>query len=120
MFTPMLTQFEVYAEVRERYGVKEISDGAARTIASWWQAPCNPGFTKLASGMRVTVDEISRDIASEYPDVLGLLDEQCLDMLGTWAIHKARATEEFRDSLTPKAQAETRKRAVEEIVKEMH
>lgn len=131
-FLPALTQDEVAAEVRERYGDREISDGAARAIASWWKnkglesvlddeahpgrrAVLYPGFTNLAASLPVTVEEIHRDITSVYPDVTVQFEKNCLDMLGTWAMYKRDETEAFRASLTPQAMAETRQCAVEEL-----
>lgn len=86
--TAHLTSSEVYAEVRERYGEREISDAAAATIASWWQAPSNPALAALASGCPVTAAAICDDIARERRITAPTgIDGLALDMLCTWAIN---------------------------------
>ena len=79
---------DVLDMVEARHGVVEITDAAALTIASWWQSAGYIGsaFAELASTGSVDADALSRDIAAVYGEAHPT-DRQCLDMLGTWAIH---------------------------------
>ena len=85
--SPHLTPDEVKAEVRSRIGVREVSDACAASIAEMFREPGLLGFTKLAAGKPVTQEEISHDIAAHWPKTWDALNQDCLSMLGTWALH---------------------------------
>lgn len=84
----------VAAELRSAYGVREISDGVALAIASWWQSSGTVGRTlaALASGHPVDVTALLDDVAATRREAdarhaLDAADGRALDMLSTWAIN---------------------------------
>lgn len=88
-----LPSVEVLDQVRERVGREELTDAAAVTIASWYQAPRGTGsvLATFASGLPVNREDLSRDVSDtidECYDRLGNLDRRALDMLGTWVLHR--------------------------------
>jgi hypothetical protein len=59
-----LTSILAYAEVRQR----QISDAAAVTIASWWQAPSNRALTSLASGLPTDMTDVAYEAGRELDE----------------------------------------------------
>lgn len=87
---------DVFAELREYNGVREISDAAAVSIASWYQSPTGPGrhFAALVGFFPVHVSDLHDAIADARtyisPDLQLAereLDHLALDMLATWALN---------------------------------
>jgi hypothetical protein len=83
-----LSSGEVTVQVRTRNGVREITDAAAVTIASWWQSAGTEGraFAALSTTGRVELAALVDGIAAvrRYADTT--IDQWCLDMLSTWAL----------------------------------
>ena len=88
-----LTSDLAYAEVRQQ----QISDAAAATIASWWQAFGNKALTALASGIPTDLAELVVEARRER--TYGLwqnhrdqdardLDRMALELLIGWAEQK--------------------------------
>lgn len=91
-----LSSLDVFVEVNGNYGVNELSDQAAVTIASWYQSPGREGraLAALASGAPVERDDLIQDVShviAQHYARCGEQDKRCLDMLGTWAIRLPRA-----------------------------
>jgi hypothetical protein len=84
--TAVLTQSGPLAERREIY------DSTALAIASWWQSPGAIGraFAELASTGSADSDALADDIVASYREATHADDHQALNVLGTWALGKAR------------------------------
>jgi hypothetical protein len=82
---------EVEDMLREREGVREITDACAAAIASWWQGPAGHGatFAALVSHFPVTVEDLHAAIADARKDAGTAIDRLALDMLATWALNGA-------------------------------
>lgn len=90
-----LSSDDTHREVKACAGVREISDAAAVTIASWWAGPRRGNglaFAELSTSGTVDYDELSAEIAREYAGSYGR-DRDALNMLGTWALDKLRTVE---------------------------
>ncbi len=89
---PMLTSDHALYEVHTCEGKQEVSDGAARTIASWFASPGKIGhvLAELAQGQSVDLESLLTDIWQTRLHTSGLTpeDQLSLDMLITWAIRK--------------------------------
>lgn len=85
-----LTSDEAYAEIAERYGVEEISDACARTIASWWQGPgaWSRELTRLSTQGVFNPGVLLQEISAVRSEVATNNDHHALDMLATWAMHR--------------------------------
>lgn len=88
---------EIAAEIKQRYGVEELSDGAAVGIASWYQTPGGSGrrFAALASGAPVDHHDLLDAIYRERQHIVHS-DSNAhreFDMLATWVIAKVREVE---------------------------
>lgn len=85
-----LSSIDVYAMVEQRLGKEEITDAAAVTVASWWQAPAGWGlpFAVLASTGRFNATELLQAISVTRPEARTEADNHALDMLATWAMHR--------------------------------
>lgn len=91
---PILTSADVAAElIAVERGMSytengEISDMAARTIASWWQSSGAVGsvLASLASGCAVSRDELIEDIAMTGRTASPMWPRE-LEMLATWALN---------------------------------
>lgn len=74
-----------------RYG-REIQDGTALTIASWWQSPGRVGhvLAQLASSRECDLDALVDDIdATLRNESMDERDREALDCLMSWAYAKA-------------------------------
>lgn len=91
-----LSSDHAFREVETARGHHEVSDGAALTIASWWQSSGHTGhvLASLASGCTVDVTDLLDDIARTRADVTTYADNLALDMLATWAINHPTRTKE--------------------------
>lgn len=99
-----LSSVEALREARKaREEVREISDAAAVTFASWWQGPGRPGsaLAAFASGTEcdteVLREDLSLTIQLHYRES-GEADKLSLDMLGTYLISKSYGTENWREN----------------------
>lgn len=84
--------------IRRHGGTGIISDRAAATIASWWQAPSNPALTALSTAGVVDGDAIIREIDGERASGF---DAACLLQLRRWVyvscgFRSARSNEAFQ------------------------
>lgn len=92
-----LTSNEVQREIKQALGVREMSDAAALTVASWYQSSgtAGRGLAALASGYPVDHQAVLDDIyQARRMDAGSRFDREALDMLGTWTLAKVR---EMRD-----------------------
>lgn len=87
-----LTSDETIREIRECYGVREFSDSAALTVASWFAASGAVGdvLAALSTGAPVDLESLLTDIHMTRIHTSGLMahDREGLDLLATWAIRK--------------------------------
>lgn len=81
-----------YEQVNDRYGVREVDDAVAVTIASWWASSGTLGraHAALSTGATCNLRELLDEIAVNRDLYVmdGSLDDKALDMLGTWAVRK--------------------------------
>jgi len=94
------------AQVKARYGVDEVDDAVAVTIASWWQSPGTVGrhLAALASGAPVSYQDLADDIAGtrRTPGAVSVDAKRELDMLSTWAIQRTAAnTRDYTPAESP-------------------
>ena len=87
-----LAHLDADVMVVERYGSgEEITDAAALTIASRWDAPSGPGseFGQLAGTGMVDYHALNAAIADVFEQVLreGVVSVRALNMLATWAMN---------------------------------
>lgn len=71
-----------------------ITDGTARTIASWWQSPGTVGrhLATLASGRHVAVDDLLDDIAATRRQAdIDDVNDAALTCLRDWALRKTQS-----------------------------
>lgn len=87
---PIVPSLDAQLEVARHHGKGEISDSAARTIASLWQSSGTVGshLATLASGLPVDLDDLLDDIHHTRQGTADWFDLQGLDTLATWAIAK--------------------------------
>lgn len=91
----LLTTEEVREEVEKKFGVQEVSDACAATIASWYIAPTATGavLASFATGCPVDKDVLYRDYQDtlkEHWDRADEFEEKCLSMLGSWIVAVGR------------------------------
>ena len=87
-----LAHLDADVMVAERYGSgEEITDAAALTIASRWDAPFGPGtaFGQLTGTGMVEYHALNAAIADVHQDALrrGPVSVRALNMLATWAMN---------------------------------
>ena len=89
------------AHVNRCYGLREISDRCAVTIATWFAEPTigdGQAMLDLSTTGSYDSDALATDIASAYK-YAGGRDRIALDMLSTWNLTQARLLEDLAASI---------------------
>lgn len=89
-----LGSIEVYEQVEARDGVRELSDAAAVTVASWWACPGTDGaaLAQLCTTGRVELSAFLRDVRIARAMATPQRDLRALDALATWGLNHPSIT----------------------------